>query len=109
MLEWIAEKIVAILTFVPALFVAEDSPQFMLFRAMFGLLLIPLILLVIAMLPSRSDIVRYMRMTPSLIGRSVRHTPHATDPRARMNRNGTARRKRPRQTKDNRKAAVVQG
>jgi ABC-type transport system involved in cytochrome c biogenesis permease subunit len=61
MLEWIADKILAIVTFVPALFVAEDSPQFMLVRSMFALALIPLIIFGIAMLPSRAVIARYLK------------------------------------------------
>jgi hypothetical protein len=61
MLEWIADKILAIVTFVPALFVAEDSPQFMLVRSMFALALIPLIIFGIAMLSSRAVIARYLK------------------------------------------------
>ena len=61
MLDRIVDGILAIVTSVPALFVAEDSPNFMLIRAMFGLLLIVLIVYVIAMRPLRSVIARYMR------------------------------------------------
>jgi hypothetical protein len=50
MFDWIAGRIWAIVTFVPALFVAEDSPNFTLIRAMFGLLLIVAILFMIVML-----------------------------------------------------------
>jgi hypothetical protein len=67
MLDWIGEKILAIVTFVPALFVAEDSPTFMAIRAMFGLLLIVLIAYLIAMRPFRSTIVRCMRAMSNLI------------------------------------------
>ena len=67
MLDWIGEKILAIVTFVPALFVAENSPTFMAVRAMFGLLLIVLIAYLIAMRPFRSTIVRCMRAMSNLI------------------------------------------
>jgi hypothetical protein len=48
--HWLSEAILAIVNFVPALFVAQDSPHFMLVRAMFGLLFIVLAMGVIAML-----------------------------------------------------------
>ena len=60
MLDWIGEKILAIVTFIPALFISEHSPNFMLFRAMVGLLLIVLVVYVIAMRPVRSAIARWM-------------------------------------------------
>ena len=84
MLDWIVERLWAAVTFVPALFVAEESPNFMLIRAMFGLmyeargiglramfglLLIVLIVYVIAMQPFRSAIVRCMRAVSNLIVR----------------------------------------
>lgn len=69
MLDWIVEGIIAIVTFVPALFVAEDSPNFMLIRAMFGLLLIVLVVYIIAMQPVRSAIARYMGKASGLIVR----------------------------------------
>jgi hypothetical protein len=69
MLTWIAEKIWAMVTFVPALFVAEDSPNFMLIRAMFALLLIVLIVYLIAMRPFRSAIARSMRAVSHRFGR----------------------------------------
>ena len=56
MLDWISETIWTIVTFVPALFVSEDSPNFALIRAMFGLLLIVLIVYLVAMRPFRSAI-----------------------------------------------------
>jgi hypothetical protein len=46
---WMGEKIWAIVTLVPAVFVAEDSPNFMAIRARFGLLLIVLVAYLIAM------------------------------------------------------------
>jgi hypothetical protein len=69
MLDWIVEGIIAIVTFVPALFVAEDSPNFMLIRAMFGLLLIVLVVYIIAMQPVRSAIARYTGKASGLIMR----------------------------------------
>ena len=56
MLDWIADPIMAIVTFIPALFVDRDSPNFMLIRSMFGLLLIVLIVYLLAMRPLRSII-----------------------------------------------------
>lgn len=58
--HWISETILAVVNFIPALFVAEDSPNFMLIRAMFGLLLIVLVMYLIAMRPIRSAVARYM-------------------------------------------------
>jgi high-affinity Fe2+/Pb2+ permease len=65
MLDWIGEKIFAIVTFVPALFVDEKSPNFMLIRAMFGLLLIVLIVYILAMRPVRTAIARWMGRRPT--------------------------------------------
>jgi hypothetical protein len=48
MLDWIADTLLKIVNYVPALFVAQDSANFMLIRAMFGLMLIVLIVVVIA-------------------------------------------------------------
>jgi hypothetical protein len=43
MLDWFSETMLKIVTSVPALFVAEDSPTFMAVRVMFGLILIVLV------------------------------------------------------------------
>ena len=51
MLDWISDTIWSIVTYVPAIFVDQNSPSFELVRAMFGLLLIALIVYVIAMMP----------------------------------------------------------
>jgi hypothetical protein len=56
MLDWMGEKIWAIVTLVPAVFVAEGSPNFIAIRAMFGLLLIVLVAYLIAMRPFRAAI-----------------------------------------------------
>ncbi|HET7256425.1 MAG TPA: hypothetical protein VFJ46_21905 [Xanthobacteraceae bacterium] len=71
MLDWIGQKVLAIVTFVPALFVEQDSPTFMAVRAMFGLLLIVLIAYLIAMRPFRAAIVRCTRAISNLIGRKT--------------------------------------
>ena len=60
MLNWLAEKIWAVVTWVPAWFVEENSPQFMVIRGMFALMLITLVVYVIAMWPSNAAIGRYM-------------------------------------------------
>jgi hypothetical protein len=51
MLDWISDTIWSIVTYVPAIFVDQNSPSFELVRAMFGLLFIALIVYVIAMMP----------------------------------------------------------
>jgi hypothetical protein len=61
MLDWIVDKIMAIVTFVPPLFVPQDSPRFTLIRGMFGLLLVVLAVCLLAMRPIRSFIAHYMR------------------------------------------------
>jgi hypothetical protein len=48
MLDWIADTLLKIVNYAPALFVAQDSANFMLIRAMFGLILIVLVVVVIA-------------------------------------------------------------
>jgi hypothetical protein len=67
--HWISEKIMAIVSYVPALFVAEDSPNFILIRAMFALLLIVFVVYLIAMRPTRSLVGRCMRRMSGLIAR----------------------------------------
>jgi hypothetical protein len=69
MLDWIGETILAIVTSVPAVFVAEDSPNFTAIRAMFGLLLIVLVAYLIAMRPFRAGIARCMTAISNLIAR----------------------------------------
>jgi hypothetical protein len=56
MLDWIVERIQALVNAVPALLVAEDSPNFMLGRTLMGLLLIVIIVYTFAMRPFRSSI-----------------------------------------------------
>jgi hypothetical protein len=50
------------LSLVPALFVSEDSPNFMLVRAMFTLIFIAVIVYIIAMVPFRSIITKIRTM-----------------------------------------------
>lgn len=67
MLDRIVDALLAIVTSVPAWLVDEDSPHFMLVRAMFALLLIVLIVGVISFWPSRAAIARCMRKASDLI------------------------------------------
>lgn len=53
MLDWISDKIMAIVSYVPALIVDRDSANFPLIRTMFGLLLIVAVIYVIAAFTSR--------------------------------------------------------
>jgi hypothetical protein len=53
MLNWISEKIMAIVSFIPALIVDQESANFPLIRAMFGLILIAAVVYVMAVLTSR--------------------------------------------------------
>jgi len=62
MLDWIAEKILAIAAFVPPL-LTSDAEHFMLIRAMFALLFVVLIVGLLAM-PFRSVIARYLSKKP---------------------------------------------
>jgi hypothetical protein len=59
---WITDILYAIINTVPAMFVAQDSPHFMLARTMFVLILIVLIVCAIVWLPAFwSAAVRYFR------------------------------------------------
>jgi len=69
MLDWFSETMLKIVTSVPALFVAEDSPTFTAVRVMFGLILIVLVAYLIAMRPFRSPIARYMGKVSNLFAR----------------------------------------
>jgi hypothetical protein len=51
MLDWISDTIWSIVTYVPAIFVDQNSPSFEAVRAMFGLLLIAIVVYAIAMMP----------------------------------------------------------
>jgi high-affinity Fe2+/Pb2+ permease len=58
MLHWLVEKILAIVNFVPALFVQQDSPSFVLVRGLFGLLFVLLVVCALAFWPRRSELKR---------------------------------------------------
>jgi hypothetical protein len=53
MLDWLSDKLMEIVTFIPALFVDPKSPSFELVRAMFGLIFIAVMVYAIAVLTSR--------------------------------------------------------
>ena len=69
MLDKISETIWAIVMLVPAWLVPEGSPNFIAIRAMFGLLLIVLIVYLLALRPFRSAIVSATRKAISLFNR----------------------------------------
>jgi hypothetical protein len=66
-LDRIVEAIETITTAVPALFVDATSPNFIIIRAMFSLLLVVLVLAILAVLPSA--MARCARTITSLIER----------------------------------------
>jgi hypothetical protein len=70
-LDWISETILAIVTYLPALMVAEDSPNFMLTRVMLGLLLIVLVVYVIALVPFRPVVTHWIRTMSNLFVRRL--------------------------------------
>jgi hypothetical protein len=65
----ISEAFMAILASVPAAFTEPGSPNFMLVRAMFGLIVIALIVYLIAMRPFRSAIASCLQKVSHLFGR----------------------------------------
>jgi cbb3-type cytochrome oxidase subunit 1 len=71
-LDWISEKIMATVTFVPALFVDQHSPSFHLVRAMFGLLLITLVVYVIAMMSRSARISNLTKKLGGLFGKRAK-------------------------------------
>jgi hypothetical protein len=68
-LHEISERFFAILASVPAVFTEPGSPNFMLVRAMFGLIVIALIVYLIAMRPFRSAIAFCWHKMSQLFGR----------------------------------------
>jgi hypothetical protein len=70
MLDWFSETMLKVVTSVPALFVAEDSPTFTAVRAMFGSILIVLVAYLIAKRRIRSAIARYMGKVSNLFART---------------------------------------
>jgi hypothetical protein len=69
MLDWMIDGFFAFLKSIPALWTEEGSANFMLVRAMLGLLLIVLIAYLIAMRPFRSAIASCMKKLGSLFAR----------------------------------------
>ena len=69
MLDWIVEKLLAALSWVPALFVEEGSPNVFMVRAMFALMLIVAIVYAVAMWPPRKTFERYIGKMTSLLTR----------------------------------------
>ena len=61
MLNWVADTLLVIVNFVPALFVAEESQHYTLVRTMITLILIVLIIPIIAMLRRLVSSFRAMR------------------------------------------------
>jgi hypothetical protein len=64
MLDWIVDKVIAIVSYVPAQFVPPDSQHFVLIRSMFALLLIVAVVLILALRPLRS-FMHFMRQRQS--------------------------------------------
>ena len=60
MLDWIVEKILAVLSWVPALFVEEGSPNVFMVRAMFALMLMVAVVYAVAMWSPRGTLERYI-------------------------------------------------
>ena len=60
MLDWMANTIIAVVSYVPAQLVPRDSPYFALIRTMFAFLFIHLIICTVALQPLRS-MWRHMR------------------------------------------------
>jgi len=69
MLDWIADKILALVSWIPALLVEESSPSFIAIRAMFALILIVLFIYVVGLGVSRDAISRHMEKMVSLFSR----------------------------------------
>ena len=60
MLDWIADKILAAVRWIPGWLVAENSPTFLAVRAMFALMLVVFIFYLITMWPSWDSIARHV-------------------------------------------------
>jgi TRAP-type C4-dicarboxylate transport system permease small subunit len=69
MLEWMIDGFFSLLKSFPALWTDEGSANFMLVRAMLGLLLIVLIAYLIAMRPFRSALANCMKKLTNLFAR----------------------------------------
>jgi hypothetical protein len=61
MLEWIANAVLAVVNYLPAQFVTQDSPNFVLVRAMFGFIFIVLLVFIIGSVrPLYATLARYL-------------------------------------------------
>ena len=69
MLNWIADKILSTVSRIPAWLVDQSSPNFLLIRAMFGLMIIVLIIYLVAVLSSRDVMQRYLGRVSGLFSR----------------------------------------
>jgi len=69
MLDWIADKILAQVSWIPALLVEASSPSFIAIRAMFAPIWIVLFIYVVGLWVSRDAISRHMEKMVSLFSR----------------------------------------
>ena len=69
MLDWIADKILALVSWIPALLVEEASPSFIAIRAMFALILIVLFIYAVGLWVSSAASSRQMEKMASLFSR----------------------------------------
>jgi hypothetical protein len=67
MLDWVVEKIWTFVTWVPALFLEEDSHRYVLFRGMAAIVVAVLVLCAIAFWPFRGAVIRYLSMKLSVL------------------------------------------
>jgi hypothetical protein len=70
MLEWMIDGFFSVLKSIPPLWTEQGSPNFMLVRAMLGLLLIVLIACVVAMAPVRGAIGTCLKKLGGLFARN---------------------------------------
>jgi hypothetical protein len=69
MLDWMARKIWEVVTWIPAVFLEEGSPNYALVRTMFALLFITLIVYLIALCSPPSTFTRYIQAITHLFTR----------------------------------------
>jgi hypothetical protein len=67
MLDWVVDKIWTVVTWVPALFLEEGSPRYVLFRGMVAILVAVLVLCAIAIWPFRGAVFRYLSTKLSVL------------------------------------------
>jgi hypothetical protein len=71
-LPWLVEKILAVVNFLPALFVEQNSLRFEIVRGLFGLLFVLLVLIALALWPEGSNFSRYLSLFMSGGGRAIK-------------------------------------